>query len=303
MIPTLDASALARGDRDSMQTLADAVRDVGFLLLAGTPVTPAQVTQVIDAYRGFFAQSNTAKAQVDMARTGGNRGWGAPRSEQVDPGSNPDFKEVFDSGFELPPGDPMAARGLAVYAPNLWPDVPEFQAIIEAYAAAAMSVATEMLRAIAVAIGAPASHFDQAFERPMALLRGNYYPARPTSAGVSDFGIAPHTDYGCLTLLATDGQPGLDVQLRDGSWMPVIAPPGTFVINFGEMLEIWTRGGVRATPHRVIGGAGERLSVPLFFNPSYDTDIAPPGSPTPILAGPYLENRYRGTYVHLKTQA
>ena len=52
----------------------------------------------------------------------------------------------------------------------------------------------------------------------MALLRGNYYPSRPDWAGAKDFGIATHTDYGCLTLLATDGSPGLEVRKRGGGW-------------------------------------------------------------------------------------
>ncbi len=133
----------------------------------------------------------------------------------------------------------------------------------------------------------------------MALLRGNYYPARPRWAGTRDFGIAPHTDYGCLTLLATDGTAGLEVQRRGGEWLPVAAAPGTFVVNFGEMLEMWTGGAVRATPHRVIGTDAERLSAPLFFNPRYDTDVAPPGATRPILAGDHLSRRYDETYLHL----
>jgi len=134
----------------------------------------------------------------------------------------------------------------------------------------------------------------------MALLRGNYYPARPDWAGERDFGIAAHTDYGCLTLLATDGRAGLEVRLRDGSWQPIRAETGEFVVNFGEMLEMWTNGAVKATPHRVVGGLEERISVPLFFNPNYDTNVAPLGSGLVITAGEHLTKRYAETYVHLQ---
>ncbi|MEO1363090.1 MAG: 2OG-Fe(II) oxygenase family protein, partial [Pseudomonadota bacterium] len=115
--------------------------------------------------------------------------------------------------------------------------------------------------------------------------------------------IATHTDYGCLTLLATDGSPGLEVRRRGGGWIPVSAPPGEFIINFGEMLEFWTAGRVKATPHRVVGGMAERLSVPLFFNPTYDTDVAPPGADAPVLAGEHLSARFRETYVHLQAKS
>jgi isopenicillin N synthase-like dioxygenase len=72
------------------------------------------------------------------------------------------------------------------------------------------------------------------------------------------------------------------------------------VINFGEMMEIWTDGLVRATPHRVKGGDAERISVPLFFNPSWDTNVAPMGSDETIPAGEHLSRRFNETYVHLK---
>jgi isopenicillin N synthase-like dioxygenase len=156
-----------------------------------------------------------------------------------------------------------------------------------------------LLAGISVAIGRDAAFFDDKFAKPMALLRGNYYPERPAWAGEKDFGIAAHTDYGCLTLLATDGQPGLEVQLRDGTWVPVQADPGTFIINFGEMLEMWTAGQVRATPHRVIGGAQERISIPLFFNPVFDTDVSAEGQ-AKITAGEHLSKRYMETYTHLQ---
>ena len=54
-------------------------------------------------------------------------------------------------------------------------------------------------------------------------------------------------------------------------------------------------------PYRVIGGPQERISVPLFFNPSYDTNVAPPGRDEVILAGTHLTKRFNETYLHLKT--
>ncbi|MEX0312081.1 MAG: 2OG-Fe(II) oxygenase family protein, partial [Tateyamaria sp.] len=102
------------------------------------------------------------------------------------------------------------------------------------------------------------------------------------------------------TLLATDGSPGLEVRKRGGGWIPVSAPPGEFIINFGEMLEFWTGGTVKATPHRVVGGTAERISIPLFFNPTYDTNVAPAGSGQVMLAGDHLSARFEETYVHLQ---
>ncbi len=298
MIPAIDAASLDAPE--TRRALACAAAETGFLTLSNTAISAAEVTALLAAYRAFFLRSEAEKAAIDMAATASNRGWGRSGAERVDPDANPDYKQVFDMGYELPAGDPLARHGLKYYAPNRWPaDMPAFRTAIEQYYGRALGVAMALLRALAAALGHAPAHFDGAFERPMALLRGNYYPARPGWAGARDFGIAPHTDYGCLTLLATDGTAGLEVQRRAGDWVAVSAAPGTFVVNFGEMLEMWTGGAVRATPHRVIGAQAERLSAPLFFNPRYDTDVAPPGSARTILAGDHLSRRYDETYLHL----
>ncbi|WP_146636247.1 isopenicillin N synthase family dioxygenase [Nioella nitratireducens] len=304
ILPRIDAAILRdRQHPDRPKMLRDirrAATETGFMTLTNTVISSEDILSLTETYRAFFTLPAAAKSTIDMARTGANRGWGAPRSEQVDPASNPDYKEVFDCGFELPEDDPDAR--LAVYAPNLWPDQPErFRETVQAYYAKAGEVALMLLGAVAEAIGEPGDFFDSRFSKPMALLRGNYYPARPDWAGDKDFGIAAHTDYGCLTLLATDGAPGLEVQLRDGSWLAVQVPVGDFVINFGEMLEMWTGGRVVATPHRVKGTAGERISIPLFFNPNFDTNVAPIGSGQTITAGDHLTRRFNETYLHLKT--
>ncbi|WP_152467088.1 isopenicillin N synthase family oxygenase [Sulfitobacter sp. THAF37] len=298
MIPHIDLQALGAGDPGAVDAMRVAAMDVGFATIHNTALPARRVRDVIAAYQAFFKQPEAAKAAVDMARTGSNRGWGRSGAEQVDPAANPDYKQVFDCGVTLPAGDPRLADPF--YAPNVWPETPDgFRQTIEGYYTDACAVGLEVLRGVAHAIGRRRDAFDAAFDAPMALLRGNYYPQRPALAGEKDFGIAPHTDYGCLTLLATDGTPGLEVRTRGGGWTPVTAQPGTFVINFGEMLEFWSNGKVIATPHRVVGGSDERLSVPLFFNPSRETNVAPPGSDRVITAGDHLSKRYNETYLHL----
>jgi isopenicillin N synthase-like dioxygenase len=303
MIPRIDAAALLNAAHPAhglaLEQVRHAVRVVGFLTLHNTPIAAEEVARVIALYRDFFHLPAADKAAYDMARTGSNRGWGGPGSEQVDPNANPDYKQVFDCGLELPAGDPLSR--LPEYGPNLWPESPaDFAPMLRAYYVKATGFALDLLRAVARAIGEDAAFFDDKFTRPMALLRGNYYPERPIWAGERDFGIAAHTDYGCLTLLATDGTPGLEVRKRGGGWMPVQAPVGEFIINFGEMLEMWTDRRVIATPHRVKGTSAERISVPLFFNPNHDANVAPAGSGQVILAGDHLTRRFKETYVHLK---
>lgn len=304
MIPRIDAAALIdpthAGHADARKMAVTGAGDIGFLTVVNTPIAAKTVHNVIEAYRAFFHLPAAEKQAYDMANTGSNRGWGAPGSEQVDPDANPDYKQVFDCGLPVAEREPLGALNLPAYAPNVWPDQPaHFADTLRAYYREATTFALDLLCAIADAVGEDGAYFRDKFTHPMALLRGNFYPERPAWATDKDFGIATHTDYGCLTLLATDGSPGLEVRKRGGGWIPVSAAPGEFVINFGEMLEMWTEGRIKATPHRVIGTDSERISVPLFFNPNHDANVAPKGG-APIAAVDHLQKRFDETYVHLK---
>ncbi|MFT5651927.1 MAG: isopenicillin N synthase-like dioxygenase [Yoonia sp.] len=301
MIPRIDAVALLAGDADAMKLAAEAATSIGFLTVYNTPLSGPYVQAMIDGYSAFFHLPASEKAAYDMAATGSNRGWGGAGSEQVDPDANPDYKQVFDCGLTLVEDDPIADENLSFYAPNLWPDKPAgFAEALQAYYLQSTDFALNLLCSIAESVGEDGDFFRDKFTRPMALLRGNFYPERPAWATDKDFGIATHTDYGCLTLLATDGSPGLEVRKRGGGWIPLSAPPGEFVINFGEMLEMWTGGKIKATPHRVVGTSAERISVPLFFNPNHDVNVAPIGSGETTLACAHLKKRYDETYVHLQ---
>jgi isopenicillin N synthase-like dioxygenase len=84
---------------------------------------------------------------------------------------------------------------LSVYATNRWPDQPvDFAPKIQSYFKKSLSISMVLLRAIAAATERDATYFDDKFSKPMALLRGNYYPPRPLDAGALDFGIAAHSD-------------------------------------------------------------------------------------------------------------
>ena len=300
-IPLINFEKLMAGDEATQSELRRGVRDIGFLVVENTNIPLAQIQSLIAKYREFFVQSDDAKAPFDMAQTGSNRGWGRAKGEQVNPEANPDYKQVFDVGVELPEGDPLSSE--TYYAPNLWPPVYGLKEEVVAYYDQAFDVSIKLLSAIAQTVDLPADFFKDKFNPPMALLRANYYPPRPSDAGAKDFGIAEHTDYGCLTLLAADGVPGLEVLLKSGEWAPINAPPGQFVINFGEMIERWSNGKICATLHRVVGTPKERISIPYFFNPAYDTNVAPLGSGDNFRAGDWLTKRYNETYVHKqKTQ-
>ena len=154
-------------------------------------------------------------------------------------------------------------------------------------------ISLSILKQIEISLNYSSNYFADKFNIPMSLLRCNYYPPRPHKLTKKDFGIAPHTDYGCLTLLFTNGL--ISKSLISKKWGEIIAKKNEIIVNFGDMLEIWSNKKIKATPHRVKVSNKERYSIPFFFNPQYDTIISEENK---ILAGQYLSEKYNSTYVH-----
>ena len=87
------------------------------------------------------------------------------------------------------------------------------------------------------------------------------YPRRPAEAPEDQYGSAPHTDFGCLTLLVQDDAGGLEVQAADGAWIPVPPAEGAILVNTGDIVPVWSGGRWRSTAHRVVNPPDPR---PLF---------------------------------------
>jgi isopenicillin N synthase-like dioxygenase len=133
----------------------------------------------------------------------------------------------------------------------------------------------------------------------MATLRLLHYPAGTSQ---DEIGAGAHTDYGSLTLLATDGVAGLQVQPRGSEdWINVPHVEGAFVVNIGDCLMRWTNDIYVSNPHRVIPPQRERYSVAFFLDPNPDALIrALPGTGAAkypeITGADYLMSRLNATY-------
>ena len=114
-------------------------------------------------------------------------------------------------------------------------------------------------------------------------------------------GRGAHTDYGNLTLLATDDVGGLEVRTRAGQWIEAPVIPGAFIVNIGDCLMRWTNDVYVSTPHRVVNrSAKERYSIAFFYDPNPDATVETIPSCVgegevvrypPILAADYLTMR------------
>jgi isopenicillin N synthase-like dioxygenase len=142
----------------------------------------------------------------------------------------------------------------------------------------------------------------------MTWLRLLHYPPQDPQSPADEYGSAPHTDFGAITLLAQDDVGGLAVKTPGGDWVDVPPVDGAFVMNVGDMLKRWSNGRLRSTPHRVTNRTGrERYSVPYFYDPHVSTLIAPLpglGDPAfePIVFAAFLRGELEASYeVHKPT--
>jgi isopenicillin N synthase-like dioxygenase len=281
-VPLIDVAALRRdaagaAAADTVAAIDAACTDTGFFVITGHGVD-RPVADVFAAARSFFALADDVKAASAMVGVDGYLPVGSARSGA---------KEMFDVG----------QRGFA-----RWPTQGGFRAALEAYQRAALALAGDLLRALAIALDVAPTFFADRMHDPQCFLRLIHAPARPHA---DDETTGAHTDYGAITLLATDGVPGLEVRPGGGDWMPVEAPSGSLVVNLGDMLARWTNLRYASTPHRVVPVADEpRYSVPFFVNPDAATrvacipscvDAAHPCRFAPITAGEFLQGRIDGT--------
>ena len=309
-IPVIDVGPLYDGSASGTASVADAIgracRETGFFYAAGHKVSPELVADGFAAAQKLFALPAAQKMRVSIKLSPHNRGYVGLLGEALDPSKPPDLKEAFNIGLDLAADDPQVLAGLPFRGVNLWPDLAGFRTAMLAYYDAVWTLGRRLHRAFALDLGLPEAYFDDKLDRPMAILRLLHYPARPPATAAGQLGAGEHTDYGNLTLLATDAAGGLEVRTRGGEWVAAPSIEGAFVCNIGDCLMRWTNDVYVSTPHRVVSPPGrERYSIAFFLDPNPDTVVAvlpscrgPGGSEryAPIVAAEYLRSRLDPTY-------
>jgi isopenicillin N synthase-like dioxygenase len=313
-IPVLDVSGLRSASAAERRAVAAALgaacRGPGFFLVTGHGIPEVVTRGMFAAARAFFAGDPAAKAALSIRRSPHNRGYVALGEEQLDPDRPADRKEAFNIGLDLAPADPEVLAGRPFRGVNLWPaGMPGFRAAMLAHFDAAWALGRLLHRGFALDLGLPEDWFEDKLDRPLATLRVLRYPA--ASGAGAPLGAGEHTDYGNVTVLATDGVPGLEVRRRgakgQGGWEEVPHLPGAFVCNIGDCLMRWTNGAYASTPHRVRAPAAERYSAAFFLDPNPEAVVAAlpsctgPGDPPrwpPITGAAYLKEKLDATYAH-----
>ena len=184
-----------------------------------------------------------------------------------------DWKRCFDFGAQDGSLDNEGMDGQ-----NQWPlrsEHDSFEIIMRDYFVQMENVSKILLQAICASLGhSPKIVQDEFDGNHTSYLRMNYYPI--CEEPESHMAVHHHTDAGALTILYQDDHVTSLQVLRGGQWHFIPPVPGAFVINIGDMIQVWSNDEYKAPLHRVQANAcHERYSAPFFYNPAYKADVKP----------------------------
>lgn len=312
-IPVIDVSAAVQGK--DIQDVADAIRraatEHGFFYISGHGLPQRLMDQAFAVSKAFFDLPREDKETVSVNTH--QRGWLAQGMSHLEGAATHDLKEVFFWGTETDANDPDVRAQKPLVAVNQWPSqrFPRLQDELVPYYDAVCQVARRVMAAIAVSLDQPEDFFEACYEKPLARGQLVYYPpSTQKDEAEQRFGVAPHTDFGVLTLLLQDTSGGLQVQSTSGDWIEAPPIPGTLVCNIGDLLARWSNNRFASTLHRVINRTPHaRYSIPVFFDPHTDTVIDPvdlgiaakESLYAPVTAGAHISGRNKKSFSQYKT--
>ncbi|KAL3747403.1 hypothetical protein ACJRO7_016222 [Eucalyptus globulus] len=325
----VSTSALNRIDlsssdiRQSVSLLKQACLDSGFFYVINHGIGQDLMEEVFAQSRRFFGLPLSEK--MKLLRNEKHRGY-TPLFDEVLDAANQiqgDYKEGYYIGTEVPEDDPDVQK--PHFGPNLWPSegnqllnmisiLPRWRQTMEIFHSQALNVAKVVARIIALALDLEADFFDkpEILGKPIPILRLLHYEGLISDPSKGIYGAGAHSDFGFLTLLATDDVPGLQIcknkDAKPQAWEYVQPLKGksptelerkiAFIVNLGDM----------STLHRVIGNGQERYSIAFFLEPNHEclveclptcmSEENPPRFP-PILCQTYLAQRYGDTHADL----
>ena len=283
------------------EQICNAAQQYGFFYIKGHGIEDSVIDSVFEVAQQFFALPDESKNEVAVSES--HRGFLGIGASTMEGYSKADLKESYIWGLDIDASSMEAEDARNLLSANRWPDsLPSMRDVLNDYFAATHECARHILEAVAVFLGEERDYFSKHFRRPTS--RGSliYYP--PNAGTKGEYGVSPHTDFGCLSLLYQRSS-GLRVQTPQGEWHRADPISGTFVVNIGDLLARWTNDKFISVPHCVVNeNSDARYSVVVFVDPDSHTLIDPVvGSDEQTLYDPiesdiYISGRFDRSFAY-----
>ncbi|KAF3435683.1 hypothetical protein FNV43_RR22774 [Rhamnella rubrinervis] len=278
-IPLIDLSVL--NSNDDREAIEKVVREVGSaceqwgffqVINHGVPLEKRQKIEAVS--REFFAQSLEEKRKVRREESSVCGYYDTELTKNVR-----DWKEVFDFTLEDPtivPVSPDPEDNSLMHWTNKWPEnPPQLREACEEYIREVEKLSLKLMGLVAQSLGLPEKRFNEYFKDQTSFTRLNHYPPCPSPHLA--LGVGRHKDGGAMTVLAQDDVGGLQVKRKsDGEWILVKPTPNAYIVNVGDIIQVWSNDKYESVEHRVmVNSEAERFSIPFFFNPAHYTLVKP----------------------------
>ncbi|XP_010514972.1 PREDICTED: 2-oxoglutarate-dependent dioxygenase tropC-like isoform X1 [Camelina sativa] len=297
----------------SAASLKQACQDCGFFYVTNHGISEELRENAFAQSKKFFALPLEEKLKV--LRNEKHQGYSPVLSQMSDNQIHGDFKESFFIGIEGSIDGGLHSH-IPFCRPNIWPNpdvLPGWRDTMEKYHQEALRVCKAIARVLALALNVEEDYFDkpEMLRNPLAFMRLIHYEGMSDpSKGI--YGCGPHSDFGMMTLLATDNVMGLqickDKEVQPRKWEYVPPIKDAYIVNIGDLLERWSNGIFKSTLHRVLGNGQDRYSIALFLQPCHDclveclptcqSENSPPKYQA-IKCSTYLTQRYQESQVDL----
>jgi len=287
------------------ERLGQGFRETGFAVISDHPINQTVIDRGVGAGKIFFALPDETKRGYFIPGGGGQRAY-TPFATEVAKGAKAkDLKEFWHVARELPRDHKYAdLMGANLYVKEVsgWKDA------TNAMFSALDAFGLDILEAIAMHLKLPPDFFSDKVQEGNSILRLLHYPPQTEPPPDGSVRAGAHEDINVITLLLGAEEGGLEVLHRNGQWLPVNPPPGSLVVNIGDMLQRLTNDVLPSTTHRVVNPKPERSRFPrystpffLHFNPDYAITTLPgcisaerPNRyPEPLKAQDFLEIRLK----------
>ena len=280
----------------------------GYLILKNHQFPISVINRAHTAMREFFSLPLDEKMRCHYLDWPNHRGYVPIKGINADHSlKGGDISEAIEMAHDLTNDAPDHLAGIRFYGPNNWPDKPEsFRWALGTYFDTQLELGFNILKAFEYALETEEGFFTSKYTKPLSRTRVCYYPPQSKKTfDISHIGIGAHTDYECFTTVWQDSE-GLQMLGDDGCWRLVPSIPGTFAVNLGDLMQMWTNDMFKSTLHRVINTNNhERYSLVQFFGVDYHVVVESlktcvsernPSKYQPIKAGTHSENMVSATY-------
>ncbi|TYH12629.1 hypothetical protein ES288_A06G082400v1 [Gossypium darwinii] len=259
-VSTINCIDLSNPDiGESVALLKQACLDCGFFYVVNHGISQEFMDEVFAQSKKFFYLPLNEKLKV--LRNEKHRGYTPMFDEFLDPDNQVhvgDYKEGYYIGVDVPENDPESEKPFN--GPNVWPAdgvLPGWRQTMEKFHHEALEVGKAVSRIIALALDLEVDFFDkpEVLGKPIATLRLLHYEDQFSDPAKGIYGAGAHSDFGFITLLATDDVMGLQI-CKDKDAKPQIWEYVTPIKG--------------STLHRVLGNGQDRYSIAYFVEPNHD---------------------------------